>query len=399
MRYDRKNYKSKIFTFLIVTYPIIFIYATPIPSISFADFLLILLYPILLLKYVKDKINITKGIYFTFIPYLSYILVQVLVVGLNKTTYEWITILLPTLRYSFYIFTIVLFFKNLFDLDFGIKILIRTSIVASIIIIIQFAVYKLIGVYIKAYIPNLPLMRQELLTFGDSIIGDSIRPRSLFAEPAHYSQYVLLGLGLILSKSKLEFKSYISIAIIGLGILISGSGTGIIVCIIMFTIFIIQKIRKLEFKRKFKFICILLILIPSIFIIATKIDNVHVFINRTFIADTNNSAEGRLLGYISIFNQNNTVYEVIFGNGIITLNDYFPTITLIYIYFGIIGIFIVITMFIKIIKNGKGYNRISAWIFITLFIGTELFLGPFILLYTPFMILQKESSKFSSKEI
>lgn len=199
---------NRLFTIFLVLFQLIFLYATPIESISMADAILILIYPFLIFKLIKTKKLVLSKLNINLLLFLFYVLFQFVVLYILKDIPFLNDAALRTGRFVFYLITVICIAPNFFDVKLGVKVLKYISIISTIFLIFQILMVRFVGVYIPGTVPGLQLMRSDLLDFNQNIMnaGYLIRPRSFFSEPAHYATYVLLylAIGLFAEKKKIQ---------------------------------------------------------------------------------------------------------------------------------------------------------------------------------------------------
>ena len=171
--------------------------------------------------------------------------------------------------------------------------------------------------------------------------------------------------------------------------ILSTSGTAIFLVIIIYLIYFVKNF-KLILSKYAKQIILVTAAIVIILFIYSKTEHFQLFINRTFI--NGDSTEARFENYDLIFNDNSiSTIKKIFGNGILKIDDYIPSIPRIYFYFGVVGMIYFSFIFSKNLLKLRGVNWIATLILFILMFPTELFFGNFILLYAPFIYLDYSS--------
>lgn len=102
------------------------------------------------------------------------------------------------------------------------------------------------------------------------------------------------------------------------------------------------------------------------------------------------SSSDRFAGYSLLFEYRN-FFSLLFGNGMKLLEgDYLSGYLRLFYYFGITG---VILFFYEILSGYKKHNQVGkilVWLFIVLNIGTEVALGPFLIIYSSFILTSNE---------
>ncbi|SHN11337.1 hypothetical protein [Halanaerobium congolense] len=391
----------KIFTFVMVTSPILFIYESPFIGSPFTllDFFLFFLFFIILVDIILNKKN-KQIIYIPVTLYFIYIFIQVLVYLTFVNHFNML--FFSTFRYLFYLFFVCFLFKKYIIPKYAYKVFKFISISGTLFIISQYIFGEFFGIYISGYIPWFELMNDNLNNvsiYNQSLIskGMSWRPRSFFLEPGQYSQFVSFYLGFYLfslislnkKKNKIKFP-ILCVLLISAGLFISKSSTGIIMLIIILTIFSIYYLYSEGLKYKHMFIIFLLTPILVLFVINTE--SYEVFVNRTFVADGffGPAFEGRF-GYIknAIVMRDNSLIEVIFGSGMTNIDGWTPGLFRVYYYFGLLGTFIFIFIFTYLFLKANNLGKLMIVLWIILSVGGDLIFGPNILSFILLFIYEK----------
>ena len=372
---------KKIFTFLMVVYPIINVYGTQIESIGIGDLLLIIIIPFIIMDLFsrknenKIKLNIQMGILFL------YTLLQLLIIIAFCNQQYSNKIILPTIRLLVYFAIITFFAKTYFDIDLGLKILKKVALFATIFLFIQIIFFYIFSIYIPGTIPG--LRASEAIMEYNTIMQTQTtgRLRSIFMEPAHYAMYVSLALGIeLIGKEEKDKKA---IFILTLGLLMSASSTAIIMVAILYAIYIWKNFKKSSregIKRLLGLFFIIIIAFP----IFMKTFAYEIFYKRTF-NDENSSIDGRFGNYDLVLEDVNNI-NLFFGRGILKISDnYIPTLPRIFYYYGLFGVIFFIAITIKNLITLKGVAWIAWLILLILMFPTEIFFSHYILLYIPFM--------------
>lgn len=369
---------KKIFTFLMVLYPIINIYLTPIPSISVADIILIIFVPFILIDMIfrkkKMKINIGMGII------LIYMIIQILLIGLFCSNEYFNKLLLPTARLLLYYGTIAFISKNYFDMELGCKILKKAALLVTYFLFIQIVFFYVFHIFIQGTIPGLHVA-EGIDKYNHQMVNASTgRLRSVFLEPSYYAIYVILALGIeLLTKDKIDKKTVI---VLTLGLLISASGTAVFMVGILYIVYIFKNLKKFS-NKSIRNLIILFLICMILFPIYMQTESYKIFYERTF--GGGDSVEGRFGNYGVVLEDLNNI-NLFFGRGILKLqDDYIPTIPRIFFYYGLVGVIFFIIVSIRNFIKLKGRSWIVWLILFILMFPTIIFFENLSLLYIPFM--------------
>lgn len=377
---------KKIFTILLIIFPILYMYQTPILTLTVADVLLIILIPFLLIDMARKKIKIS--IYKPLGIVVLYIILQTLIIILLSNDSNINSIIFSICRLLLYYTVLTVFTKTYFDIEFGIKIYKKVAIFVCCFLFLQIICEKLFGFYIPGTIPGLPVSEALTEYNEQKSAGNPARLRSLFAEPAHFSTYVSLIFAIDLLK---ENKINKRIIIYTLGLLLSGSSTGIFMVAIIYAIYFIKNMKSFS-KRTIINITVVMALIAIILPMYMQTESFKIFFERTFVNE-NSSIDGRFENYGMVLEETNTI-NLIFGRGTFAeIDGYIPALPRIYFYYGIIGMIYFIIRSARNFIKLKGTQFASWLVLFILIFPTELIFGYLIMVYMPFIIKGENERK------
>lgn len=327
-----KYNSAKVLSIAIALSPILCVYWFPgFSLIPVGDIFLIISSIILLITKSINRVRVLPISVFLFV----YILIRQL---FTQSTFGEISSTAHILLYYLFISFILVSLKNS---EIYINPIVVIGVLSSVFIVFQTIIYYLFHYYIPGTIPF--LKHQDFLdAFANSVNSNlfnlTFRPRSFFTEPSTFSAYVAIALAFTLPNFWKNRKSTIETIIMSIGLLVSLSSTGIVLCIVMWLVYIIS-LNKERISNN-KFLISMLILIVAIFVICYLIttDWYAFFVDHTL----GNGLQNRIGQFARGINENNGLLEVLFGNGRIDLGYYLPEIISIYVYWGILGYFLFI---------------------------------------------------------
>lgn len=373
---------SRLFSTVIVLYPLLSIYGVGIASVTLADACLLMCYPLLFFLKVKRKELSFLFFFFLFYVCVQYIFSSLSIAGSNDMLWR-------TMRYSLYLFTLFIL-KRYFTFEYAYKLYGILAVFATIFLLVQFIVFHATGIYVPGYLPVFPVLRDELLEFASYVGSDGgdIRMRSIFGEPAHYAQYVLGYMVLLLFQKKGRMK----LLLLSSGILLSGSTIGI--CLMLF-VFLIWCCHEKTNTRKWLLlgggalgIIVLFVGIEKLMLISDTWFGVNPFLKFT----SENIGSGRLGSYEILYSLNMSGSDLLFGHGMETsFPIYLPGFLMLFWYFGLMGLFIYIAINVYLYVKSGFVARLLILVFALLNIGSEAALGPFLLLYFAFILVDEKS--------
>lgn len=385
---------KKLFTIIIVMYPILNMYATPIASVSVSDLLLLFWVGLSLIISIKRKMYNIKSTVVPFFILLIYMIIQLLILIMIKDNEYSHEIFLPTIRLLFYFFVIAFYTKENFIPELGLKIFKYAALFASFFIIGQKILLDVFKIYIPGTLKFLPLMNDSIYDYNAGMYdGKNYRLRSVFKEPSYFAIYV----GLYFAISVINMKnSWIKVNIpLLVGLLISASTTAIAIIALTIILFFMKILNKLNNKNTLYIIIFIIFLIIGI-CMYIKTKSFNTFYERTFV--NKNAVDGRFGNYKEIFTNKDSILEIVFGNGIHKVDYYIPTIPRIFYYFGITGmIYFICIAGLGLIKL-KNESRTTLIVLIALSFASELLFGQFILLYMAFIAMNRKEKEYEMNE-
>lgn len=324
-----KSRLESIYTLLIVLLPLLHIYAVPRFGnvLSLGELFLILTIPFLVVTWAR------RGIYAKmdnpFFLYLFYALVSTIIISLvlcfMYSQFSPNSMINRVLRDIYYMMLIVIFGKEFFNFELGVKYIKIFAIILSAFIISQFILYSVFGVYVSGFIPGVRT------TISGGAISDEIATKFLLAatydgvircngflaEPASAGHFLSVALLIFLfptNKTSIDFKIAIVVSLAMVLTFSTNAFVALTFCWIWWLLF--AKKRRQEAGG-----AILLILIACGIIIPFEVKNnliqgVFSRLTGLFAADNNtqNSASVRVLrGWA--FYMKMPVVNQIFGSG------------------------------------------------------------------------------------
>ncbi|MCH5279912.1 MAG: hypothetical protein J1E61_00475 [Lachnospiraceae bacterium] len=375
------NYSKKIFTLLLVLYPILSVYLVDFKftKLSCADTLLLILLPLLILKLFKaNQLKVEWDIWFILIWCLFHFLIVSGVILDNVAE-----VFRDECHFMLVLFLLAVLWPNIFDPDLGIKALIIVSVISSIFLIIQFVLLHLFNVYLPGQ-----------LQFFESLtaLTGHIRPFSFFSEPAAFGVYNSIGLAAILLKRKFELKYELVFAgIVTAALVLSTSTTSLGLMVIAYLYWL-----GADLKKRLKYLLIFgVVFLPVVIIIEMKYSIFLTIYQHSFAGlFSGNYAHGLTnrvgeLDAAMSFHSNSGILVALVGTGMISLSDFLflPTIGRINIYYGILGYVIFAVFFIKKFIKADYFGRTLFTIAIIAAIFSETVFGIAMLWYMPYALI------------
>lgn len=366
---------KKIFTLVIVLLPILSIYETFVPNLSYGDAILIILFPIFLSRIIIRKHLILSKQKTPIVVFLLYIFISFMLQIMLNTGVE----VLSTFRYLLYLLYLLIAFDE-FDFNYGIKALGKVTIAISVYVIVQFLYFYIFATTLPWYIFGTNVMDYGIIARENSDYYLTFyRPTGLFMEPTHFAQYVVVYLTFLLLFNFQEKPKIVSITIISIALLVSASSLGFIYLLLIWLLwFILKQKYKVSIKS-------ILLTITLVFFLTQVIMSVEYFekiITRVFV---DKSFSGAAVGYrfnsLIFFKETDIPlvnWLIGFGRG--TEKSYFTGVFYFLINNGIIGLLIYFWITMNAFFTNRGFFRWLTLIVFVLSIGSE-FIANFGILY------------------
>lgn len=371
---------SFLFTLQIILFPLTSIYATPIPNLSIADFLLVLTFPFFLFVSSQSNFKIHKVSISVYI-FFFYILVTMIIQFVEETGVG----ILSTIRFLLYLLVLTYSYK-LFDFSFAMRFIHKLTAFISLIVIIQFLSYFFFSYIIPWKLPLLSVIDKDMLDITDfESFFKYYRPSGLFMEPTHFAQFSLISITYTLNGNIISERKIGKVILPIIGILCSASSLGFFFLIIAFGYWGGRKFSlKIDFKRILIFIFFLTIVIYLI----SSIDYFKYIIIRMFGED--GVGYGAAMGYrfdsISYFMSGKLDFkDWLIGRGRSSEDIYFTG----FFYFlnanGIIGLLLYILLSLQFIITASSFGKYLMIIVFILSIGSEVVANFGLLFYGSFI--------------
>lgn len=294
---------SKLYTWALVLLPLVSIYGISEINLDFGTLALLLLLPFVINE--QGKIVLEKRIVFPWLLYAIYIVISLYFPTIfGKETYLTNgSMYVRAFKNILYIFILILSTsRGIINKDYFVQIYLKITKICTYYIFIQAALYYTIRFNLPGYI-NIMLVAEGYGERLDVTSFSLFRPTSLFYEPAHFFEYVVIGVIIYLFRYKETPKNDIFNAIfLALGIVLSTSGMGILTIAGIFGFWLLQQLSRTKFIRVRKEIFFLTVigLIAVAFFLQSGFG--QSVLSRLFDTGTNYSAlDGRTEIYERIF--------------------------------------------------------------------------------------------------
>lgn len=282
------NTNSKVFTFLLLTFPIFRIYSSPIPGINYAE-LIILLFTLFLLLTKSSNLRLDFS---TLEMKLLYIFLLFFFMTLISNYYiHYFSIydsIARLLRWGFYVFLLVIA-RYFLDKQYAVKLIRRLVILSSVILWIQIFYYKIMGKVLTFKIPGFEIAATAYDTKRLELYYEKniFRPYSLFLEPAHFSYFAIIGLCVVLfiNDNGNSIKEYLLAIFITASLIASTSSSALFLTVAVWLYYFYRYIKYKHTHLKLLFGIVVLFIIFGIAMVLMQMETVQFAINKVFSGD------------------------------------------------------------------------------------------------------------------
>ncbi|MDD3945846.1 MAG: hypothetical protein PHS38_14215 [Bacteroidales bacterium] len=350
---------NRIYTRIFAFFPLLLMYKTPGLSVGLTTSLIAITIPIAI-RTISNKIlekNLSLSL---FVLYILYVL--------TKSTGQNIVLCVAIMAH------LQAINRGIIDLSLLKKIIINVSAIAAICVTIQQLFHTLFGIHIPfvygpLFLDSLERYKSILMTgIGTE---NMYRPCAFFLEPAHFSQYSIIGLGLVLFNLKPDYKKAV---LISMGLLLSTSGMGAVLTFGMWGWWIISFQQRGKFNINIRRMILGIGLLIALLYILQNIPFFNSIFSRFTTTDESeyNAIHGRLLWWESYFG-GSSWNNFLLGFGIDELPEvYFTGFMKQLFAYGIIGTSLFISFLLYAVYKMRGLSQTLLVIYIALLFLTEL---------------------------
>lgn len=309
-----------------------------------------------------------------------------------------IAILPRLIRLLFCLIVAALLGGYFFEYELAKKYIVWISVIATILIIFQKIYHDATGDFVYFLLRNNIYSNVYNSSYFQSVESLSVyRPMSIFLEPSHYCQYVLVGLTIVLAKNEYSLKNFLVAVFISMGIVISTSSTGVIICLLIWCCYLLLLLRNTLHKGTFNakmLFAIALVMVAAIVIFLQFGDRFLFAIERIYGSSSTGSTDAwdSRLGTFSVFFETNRISDFIIGKGygVINENEWYASIPYYFSGTGIVGIFLLTMFFISLFALS---NKVQKKILILMFIlclATEILTNYWLIFMLPLIMTATE---------
>lgn len=373
-----------IFTILVVLYPILKIYyiSESITAVCLADIFMVLLLPVLALLLVRrNYIRVDHGIMILLFYILGhFFIVNVLILGNVRD------VLFNMAHYIFVLLILGVLLLNFWNQKLALNVLRITAEVSTVYLIFQYVCLYIFGTYVSGQIPFFYALTARTGAF---------RPFSFFSEPAEYGTYAAIALAVqMFDKERQTARTLISSILISAGVLLSRSSAGIGLTAGLWFFWVLRTVYHSKNKEMKKLMLLFVVGVPAIIFLSYKLDiwnfiYTHVFKSQEG-GEMARGLSNRVSGYMYALNYHDkNIFAVLFGQGMVTPQEFVPGIGRLYIYYGITGFLVYAVYLAALMKKVNFTYKVLLLFMLAASFFSDMIFGLAGLYYLPYVIYSR----------
>lgn len=379
-----KELERKLFCTILILQPLLKLYGIGVIGGTFADYTLIIMVIIMLIKQEKNVFKLTgKKNSIEFIPIMLCVILNIFFTW--NFSFEIGNQIIYWIRYILYYFVLIYGIKKYYSVETGYKIYEIASIISTIFLIIQYLAYIFMNRIILGQFGPLALtdLKQHKQFYDTYATYNLFRPESFFSEPSHYATFIC-GFLLICSMRQINKKNILIMAFCSLGILLSGSTTGLCGAVFVWTLF---SLRLMKQKNSIVYLLPIIVIAVVVFLFVSQTVSFQIMMQRTF--NSRDAIKSRF-DWVDSLHILRSPLTWMFGYGsssdVIELTGWIPGWAIILVQYGIIGIALFMLSYMLLFLHSNKNGKIILVYFMMMGIGTELVADEYVLVLLPFVI-------------
>lgn len=379
-----KELERKLFCTILILQPLLKLYGIGVIGGTFADYTLIIMVIIMLIKQGKNVFKLTgKKNSIEFIPIMLCVILNIFFTW--NFSFEIGNQIIYWIRYILYYFVLIYGIKKYYSVETGYKIYEIASIISTIFLIIQYLAYIFMNRIILGQFGPLALtdLKQHKQFYDTYATYNLFRPESFFSEPSHYATFIC-GFLLICSMRQINKKNILIMAFCSLGILLSGSTTGLCGAVFVWTLF---SLRLMKQKNSIVYLLPIIVIAVVVFLFVSQTVSFQIMMQRTF--NSRDAIKSRF-DWVDSLHILRSPLTWMFGYGsssdVIELTGWIPGWAIILVQYGIIGIALFMLSYMLLFLHSNKNGKIILVYFMMMGIGTELVADEYVLVLLPFAI-------------
>ncbi|MBZ4647481.1 MAG: hypothetical protein JG777_2970 [Clostridia bacterium] len=346
-----KELLSRYFSIVVVLFPIINTYKSPLPGFDLGTFLLLVGLPMMVMLKQKYSINrLSKPI----ILYILYILFSYPLAFFSHKQFAHISSFYRLMKFVVIGITVfIVYGEEFFNIILAKKLLKFISILATLLIIAQFIIFYYSGKLLILTPYNIIRIEEYVNQDRSSMAMNFYRPTSFFLEPSHFAQYVILALYFYLFEDLHKKMNIMYAIIITFGLIISTSGIGLLVATVYWLLWLVLEGSSKVSGKKILQTIVLIVITSFMLILSNDLGVLAKTLDRIFLAD--NSFGPAVISRVFTYQMYsdlpaiNKIFGIGYGN--IPNGVYLNSIAYTLVVNGILGLLIVFDVFINAFLN------------------------------------------------
>lgn len=365
----------KLYTWIIALYPMLGLYESGVPKITLIEIPAIIIFIAHVLLKQKKLIVLDKNYLFLCL----FVLLDSTICAYYVSDEYLVDLIGTTGRYLFLVSQLCVLVPSLVDYIKYRNALKICGIITTAYIMFQLLFSIVVHINLPAGLPFFKPINIKIRTYIDDIEKFNLiyRPRSLFSEPANYSQYTLACLADALYFQEGKPTNYFLCVFYSVGIVCSMSLLGNIVLLFLWIQYFMRISRNAAFLKN------ILLLSPFIVLIAilvSRLPQIQIIIER--ICSDGIFGDVRF----SVFHENNIFFsrnliQIVFGVGLIDVGYFMISYLKCFSSFGLIGILFLIAFIVQLYKKSYTREKFVLIIFLVMCFGSELLFGSSMLIW------------------
>ena len=379
-----KELERKLFCTILILQPLLKLYGIGAIGGTFADYTLIIMVIIMLIKQGKNVFKLTGNKNsIEFIPMMICVILNIFFTW--NFSFEIGNQIIYWIRYILYYFVLIYGIKKYYSVEIGYKVYEIASIISTIFLIIQYLAYIFMDRIILGQFGPLALtdLKQHKQFYDTYAAYNLFRPESFFSEPSHYATFIC-GFLLICSMRQVNRKNILIMAFCSLGILLSGSTTGLCGAFFIWTLFLLRLMKK---KNSIVYLLPIIVIAAIVLVCVSQTVSFQIMMQRTF--NSRDAIKSR-------FDWGDSLHILcspltwMFGYGsssdVIELTGWIPGWVIILVQYGIIGVALFVLSYLLLFLHSNKNGKIILVYFLIMGLGTELVADEYVLVLMPFVI-------------
>lgn len=386
-----------IYTWIIVLLPNIAIYSSGLPGMNLGEVVLVMFLAHALIT--PGRTRTSENTARRLNPLIFYILVISTAALLLDDEAQPTEVIPRIVRIVFYLAVVGVASWRYFDPILAGDIIPLVGGLNSAYLILQSVVYDRTGVALSGRLPSLPLYTsgyatRDLTTFYKELF---YRPYGFFLEPAHYSQYALIALALVMFRWKLRASSVLLAALLTLGIVLSTSGQGLLISATLWVVYI----GSLSFISRgpkglvsMGAVTLLLIALLPRVMTSTVVQNT---VSRFSAGADSAAVSGRSQGFELVLSQESVIRGLLgVGWGNTPEGIWFSSIAYVAYTLGILGLLLVLALFVRQFLHAReSYSRALCLVCLLLAASSEILIDYWSVLVFSLLFFEADHRKQS----